>query len=538
MSTEKELTRELTLEEKEMTKRQKLISGWDQAIMKNAVVFIAGVGALGCEIAKDLALCGVGKLILCDLDTIETSNLSRQMLFYKGDEGQPKAKVAAERLKNMNPYMETEWYFKPIQELPMKLYKSCDVIIAALDNIQARMDLNKFAVNLGIPMIEGGTVGMEGHIQVIVPQNAKDTNGDPIEYGNIDQVVEGLLWEKMWGLDEEKYADYLAAKEEIEKLEEQIEKIREERIDPVDEKLKQEIRAEVEQKPEEYLNHTPCYRCVVPVPPLAGGGVAACTLKGIPRTREQCVFRGQVLFEKEKDRVADIDSLEDMKEVYEYANKELLALRERVLNENTVEGETTPEEIDKIKANLQKTFSDLEVSDMENILGDKIPAIQTVSSIISSLESQEALKLIFLKNGKKVGAVMDPPYINYNGVYGQFDPVPVQRRPDCVGCGSKRGQENINIAVESADATIGDLFQVLQNAKHDIQLEDWMVTNTMTKSFIYNPSFERGKTQDKPLKEFEVYHLTELTFTSISSTDSEDISQYNVIVNYLDELDD
>ena len=115
------MSKELTIEEKEMTKRQKLIAGWDQNALKNACVFIAGVGALGCEIGKDLALCGVGKLILCDLDTIETSNLSRQMLFYKGDEGQPKAKVAAERLKKMNPYCEIEWYHKPIQDLPMSI---------------------------------------------------------------------------------------------------------------------------------------------------------------------------------------------------------------------------------------------------------------------------------------------------------------------------------------------------------------------------------------------------------------------------------
>ena len=161
--------KDLTLEEKEITKRQKLIEGWDQLALKNSTVFIAGVGALGCEIAKDLALCGVGKLILCDLDTIETSNLSRQMLFYKGDEGRPKAEVAAERVKRMNPFMEIEFYFKPIQELPMELYQSCDLIIAALDNFKARIDLNKICLNLKKPMIDGGTMGMEGHVQVILP---------------------------------------------------------------------------------------------------------------------------------------------------------------------------------------------------------------------------------------------------------------------------------------------------------------------------------------------------------------------------------
>ena len=110
----------LTDEEKERTKRQNLIEGWDQSVLKNSTIFIAGMGALGCEIAKDFALMGVGKMMLCDLDKIETSNLSRQMLFYKGDEGRYKADVAAERVKLMNPYMETEVFTYMLQKIPME----------------------------------------------------------------------------------------------------------------------------------------------------------------------------------------------------------------------------------------------------------------------------------------------------------------------------------------------------------------------------------------------------------------------------------
>ncbi len=526
------MSKELTLEEKEMTKRQKLIAGWDQAALKNSTVFIAGVGALGCEIGKDLALCGVGKLILCDLDTIETSNLSRQMLFYKGDEGQPKAKVAAERLKKMNPYCDIEWYHKPIQELPMSLYQSCDVIIAALDNVKARMDLNTICLKLGKPMIEGGTVGMEGHVQVIIPEKTRDVNGNPIPFGNIDAIVESLASERISALDETQYADYFAAQQKIMELEEEIEKLKEASIYPVETKIKDEVREEVMQNQAKYLNHTPCYRCAVPVPPPAGKGVAACTLKGVPRTRDQCVIKGEVTFQKETGKPANLDSFEDMKKVWEYASKELVELRERVLKENIVEGETSPEEIESIKQNLMKTFPDLEIADMENILGNKIPAVQTVSSIISSIESQEALKIIFMMKGRTVGPIMDPPYINYNGVFGQFDPVPMQRREDCVACGSRVGQENINIVVDP-EATVGDLFFALQQAKYSIKLGEWIVTNPMNKSFVYNPKFEKGKTENQKLKEFGIGELNELTFTMLGQTSKEgEIHQYNVIINY------
>ena len=146
-----------------MFARQQLIDGWDQSIIDNACILIIGVGALGCEIAKDFALMGVGKLILVDLDLIETSNLSRQMLFRLGDEGKPKAEIAAERLKEMNPYLKVDSYYEKLQKLPISVYEEADVVVAALDNFNARLDLNKICLRLKKPMIEGGTVGFEGH---------------------------------------------------------------------------------------------------------------------------------------------------------------------------------------------------------------------------------------------------------------------------------------------------------------------------------------------------------------------------------------
>ena len=62
----------LSQEEKERTKRQKLIEGWNQPILKQSTVFIAGIGALGCEIAKDLALIGVGKLLTNTIQGIDS----------------------------------------------------------------------------------------------------------------------------------------------------------------------------------------------------------------------------------------------------------------------------------------------------------------------------------------------------------------------------------------------------------------------------------------------------------------------------------
>jgi molybdopterin/thiamine biosynthesis adenylyltransferase len=170
-----------------MYARQKLIDGWDQDVINEGCIMIVGVGALGCEIAKDFALMGIGKLILVDLDTIETSNLSRQMLFRPGDEGRPKAEVAAERLKEMNPYIKIDHYFEKLQKLPMSVYEESEVIIAALDNFNARLDLNKICLRLKKVMVEGGTVGFEGHVQIVIPE------GSGLEYKNREQEINKLV---------------------------------------------------------------------------------------------------------------------------------------------------------------------------------------------------------------------------------------------------------------------------------------------------------------------------------------------------------
>ena len=527
----------LTQEELDRTKRQKLIHGWDQSVIKNACVFIAGVGALGCEIGKDLALMGIGKLILCDMDKIETSNLSRQMLFYKGDEGSYKAAKAAERLKLMNSYMETEVYTIPLQKVPLEKYKECDVCVMALDNVQARMDLNKICIKLGIPCIEGGTVGFEGHVQVIIPETTKDATGKPVAYGNREKVLDQIVENMTYALDEEKYAGFLNAQKDIEALQEKIDAIKATRIDPVMEQLRIEAATELDANPQKYMNHTPCYRCVVPVPPPPQNQVAACTLKGIPRTREHCAIRGEVQFIKKYNRNPDVDNHEDMKETTAFAQTELEGLRARVLDENTPpeqQATMSPEELAEMKKNIFDTFGgDFNSEDVERIIGHKIPAIQSVNAVISAIQSQEILKMIFAKAGKPIGAAMDPPYVNYNGIYGQFDAVPVARRDECVACGTAQGQENVQAPV-SFDATIGDLFKALAKLNLPITLDNWMVTNPMTKSFIYNPMFEAGKTQDKKLADCEIKSMDELTFTPFGKAkENAEIKQYNVIVQMI-----
>ncbi|TXT58843.1 MAG: putative E1-like ubiquitin activating protein [Promethearchaeota archaeon] len=518
-----------------MYARQQLIEGWSQEVLDNGCVMIIGVGALGCEIAKDFALMGIGKLILVDLDLIETSNLSRQMLFRPGDEGRPKAEVAAERLKEMNPYLEIEHYFEKLQKLPTAVYEEADIVIAALDNFNARLDLNKICIRLKKPMIEGGTVGFEGHVQVIIPE------GSGLQYKDRDREIEKIVESKLWELSEEVYPDYFEAQERIYELEEQIEQIKRNHIDPVKEAIRREVEEEFDENyAPNIMDQTACYRCLVPIPPPDNKLVAACTLKGLPRNRNQCVIKAEVDFEKEYDHKPDLNKDDEVLKLKKLAQQELEELRERVFDENVPpekKESLTAEEIQEWKDNIQKTFGpDYQFEEMENILGNKIAAIQTVSSIISSIESQEALKLLFRVNGRDIGPPMEPPYINYNGVYGQFDPIEVSKRDDCLACGDVEGEENVQIVVPF-DADVAYIFKAMKISGHDLDRKNWLITNPRNKEIYWDPNANNPIFKDPDVKlrgELKLESNEIISLTPIGKAKEEsNIDKYNVIITYM-----
>jgi ubiquitin-activating enzyme E1 C len=149
--------------------RQARVPGWDQALIQNGSVAIVGVGALGCEVAKNLALMGVGKLVLIDNDVVELSNLSRQMLFTEEDIGKYKSEVAAQKVKNMNRFVEVVHYNSDVRMLPEEVFEQVDVVCSCLDSWGVRRWLNSLTVSLGKPMVDGSIEGFYGNVQVVIP---------------------------------------------------------------------------------------------------------------------------------------------------------------------------------------------------------------------------------------------------------------------------------------------------------------------------------------------------------------------------------
>jgi len=155
--------------------RHLALEGWDQNVITSSHVVIVGVGALGCEIAKNLTLVGCGRLTLIDMDTIETSNLSRQMLFTEEDRGKPKAEVAAKKLTALNPDVEISVYTEKFQELPLGIFEDADIFAGGLDSFNARFALNRISYELCKPYVDGAATGFKGNVQIIIPEGCAIT---------------------------------------------------------------------------------------------------------------------------------------------------------------------------------------------------------------------------------------------------------------------------------------------------------------------------------------------------------------------------
>ncbi len=163
----------LTQREMERYDRQIMIPGLGlegQRRLKSSKVFLAGAGGLGCPIAVYLSVAGVGTLRIVDKDTVELSNLNRQVLHWDDDIGKMKAESIQEKLRRINPDIEVEADCVEIDEENfLEMIEGSDVIVDAMDNFPTRYLLNKAAVKLNIPFVHGGIWGLEGRATTIIP---------------------------------------------------------------------------------------------------------------------------------------------------------------------------------------------------------------------------------------------------------------------------------------------------------------------------------------------------------------------------------
>ena len=150
-------------------------------------VLLIGAGGIGCELLKNLVLTGFGTIHIVDLDTIDLSNLNRQFLFRHEHIKKSKAlvrhllrkpwkiaynlsmQVAKESATKFNPHVTLEAHHANIKDPQFNIdwFQGFDFVFNALDNLEARRHVNRMCLAANVPLIESGTTGFKGQVQVI-----------------------------------------------------------------------------------------------------------------------------------------------------------------------------------------------------------------------------------------------------------------------------------------------------------------------------------------------------------------------------------
>lgn len=132
-------------------------------------VLMVGAGGIGCELLKNLVLTGYREVHIVDLDTIDLSNLNRQFLFRQEHIKKSKALVAKEAAQKFNPNAKIVAHHANIKDAKFNVgwFRDFKIVFNALDNLEARRHVNRMCLAADVPLIESGTTGFNGQVQVI-----------------------------------------------------------------------------------------------------------------------------------------------------------------------------------------------------------------------------------------------------------------------------------------------------------------------------------------------------------------------------------
>jgi sulfur-carrier protein adenylyltransferase/sulfurtransferase len=160
----------LTTEELKRYQRHLILDGFGQKgqlKLKSSRVLVVGAGGLGCPVLLYLAAAGVGTIGIADFDTVDLTNLQRQVLYTLQDVGLPKAETAARRIMALNPFCRVNTHREKLsRENALSILSGYDVVVDGTDNFPTRYLLNDACVLLGKPLVYGSVLQFEGHVSV------------------------------------------------------------------------------------------------------------------------------------------------------------------------------------------------------------------------------------------------------------------------------------------------------------------------------------------------------------------------------------
>ncbi|MBN6065699.1 molybdopterin-synthase adenylyltransferase MoeB [Aggregatibacter actinomycetemcomitans] len=170
---------ELTHQEELRYNRQIVLKDIDfdgQEALKGSKMLIVGLGGLGCAASQYLAVAGVGHLTLLDFDTVDISNLQRQVLHDDSRLGMPKVDSAKLTLQRLNPHIEVDAINRLLDEQQLKeLIGKFDVVLDCTDNVTTRNQLDSACAAHKIPLVSGAAIRMEGQVSVFTYEDNTPT---------------------------------------------------------------------------------------------------------------------------------------------------------------------------------------------------------------------------------------------------------------------------------------------------------------------------------------------------------------------------
>ena len=176
-----------------------------QKKIKNSSVLIVGLGGLGCPVALQLALAGIGTLGIMDDDVVNLTNLHRQILYNEGDIGKNKVEIATKNLTKFNSNININSYYERLNEKNcIHLIKKYDYIIDASDNFQTKYLLNDACFFEKKPLISGSVFQFEGRLMTFMNNHKENlclrciqpfvnTNTQSCSDGGIIGMVTGII---------------------------------------------------------------------------------------------------------------------------------------------------------------------------------------------------------------------------------------------------------------------------------------------------------------------------------------------------------
>ena len=490
-----------------------------------AKVLLVGAGGIGCELLKNLVLTGFGEIDIIDLDTIDLSNLNRQFLFRQEHIKKPKALVAKEVAQRFNPNVKLTAHHANIKDVRFNIdwFSSFSLVFNALDNIEARRHVNKMCLAANVPLIESGTTGFNGQVQVIkkgqtacydcTPKTTPKSYPVCTIRSTPTQSIHCIVWAKSYLLSElfgetEDAVPELDTSEdsenaqEIAKLKEEAEALKKIRESMGSSDFAKQVFDKVFKDDIERLaKMEDMWRDRSPPEPLSYDELSAESSDIDPSISQA----DQNIWTTAQNFVVFRDSLSRLAK--RLSEEQATALQGDLPSPIIVFDKDDDDTLDFVTAtaNLRAEIFGIEPKskfDTKQMAGNIIPAIATTNAMIAGLcvlqafkvlkEDYARVKMIYLDRGNMSATAYDPP------------------NPDCVICSMAMAR----LRVDPGRATLKDLVQEVLQTKLAYSDELSIMSG---EGLVYDPDLE-----DNLEKKLEELGIADASFIIIKDDSDDD----------------